>query len=268
MNRNPEKHPGAVKLRRQAEERLKQNQLGTGTESSEHRSEADLRRLQHELEVHQIELEMQNETLIEAQAATESALAKATDLFDFAPTGYFNFAADGTVLAVNLAGARLVGVGRAEIVRCPFRPLVLPEDQPTFIGFHERALRGSGRERCEVRLLRFGSDPIHVQIEAVASADGNEIRATVSDVSERHEAEAERGRLIAELQDAMAQVKQLGGMLPICASCKNIRDDKGYWKRIEEYIAGHSEATFSHGICPECLQRDYQDLGDAVLHNA
>ena len=63
-----------------------------------------------------------------------------------------------------------------------------------------------------------------------------------------------------ELQDALANVKQLTGMLPICASCKQIRDDKGYWSAVESYIGKHSEAVFSHGLCLECEKKAYEDL--------
>ncbi|MBI5873171.1 MAG: hypothetical protein HZB36_03400 [Candidatus Omnitrophica bacterium] len=62
-----------------------------------------------------------------------------------------------------------------------------------------------------------------------------------------------------QLSQALAQTKELRGMLPICASCKKIRDDKGYWNRIESYIQGHSKALFTHGICPECIKRLYPD---------
>jgi len=68
---------------------------------------------------------------------------------------------------------------------------------------------------------------------------------------------AEREKLIGELQDALAKVKLLSGLLPICASCKKIRDDQGYWKQIEVYIQSHSEAEFTHGICPDCAQKLY-----------
>jgi hypothetical protein len=60
-----------------------------------------------------------------------------------------------------------------------------------------------------------------------------------------------------ELQKALASIKILQGLLPICASCKKIRDDKGYWKQLEVYIRDHSEADFSHGICPECVEKLY-----------
>jgi PAS domain S-box-containing protein len=67
-------------------------------------------------------------------------------------------------------------------------------------------------------------------------------------------------QLFKDLQKAIAEVKQLGGLLPICSGCKKIRDDKGYWNQIEEYISEHSEAIFSHGLCPDCLKRLYPDL--------
>lgn len=67
-------------------------------------------------------------------------------------------------------------------------------------------------------------------------------------------------QIFKELKKAMTQVKRLSGLLPICASCKKIRDDKGYWKQIESYIRNHSEADFSHGMCPECMKRLYPGL--------
>lgn len=80
------------------------------------------------------------------------------------------------------------------------------------------------------------------------------------DITERKVAEQERERLITELREALAKVKILSGFLPICASCKKIRNDAGYWEQIEEYITGHSEAEFSHGICPECAEKMYPGL--------
>jgi PAS domain S-box-containing protein len=82
------------------------------------------------------------------------------------------------------------------------------------------------------------------------------------DISLQRQAEKEKDSLIAELKKAMGKVKMLSGLLPICASCKKIRDDKGYWNQIEAYIRTHSEAEFSHGICPECAQKLYSNLLD------
>jgi hypothetical protein len=79
----------------------------------------------------------------------------------------------------------------------------------------------------------------------------------VRDVSERKRIEEEREKLVGELQKALSEVKKLSGFLPICASCKKIRDDKGYWRQIEAYIRDHSEAEFSHGLCPDCAKKLY-----------
>ncbi len=80
------------------------------------------------------------------------------------------------------------------------------------------------------------------------------------DISDRIEAEKEKEELIEKLRETLSQVKQLSGLLPICALCKKIRDDKGYWNQIESYIKKHSEANFSHGLCPDCAKKLYPDL--------
>lgn len=85
-------------------------------------------------------------------------------------------------------------------------------------------------------------------------------RVLQSEIEERKRVENERERLIHELQEALAEVKTLSGLLPICSSCKKIRDDKGYWNQLESYISKHSEAEFSHGICPECAKKLYPEF--------
>jgi len=79
------------------------------------------------------------------------------------------------------------------------------------------------------------------------------------EMEERKRAQIEKDNLIVELKDALRKVKTLSGLLPICASCKKIRDDNGYWSQIESYIKSHSEAEFSHSICPDCAKKLYPD---------
>ena len=83
-----------------------------------------------------------------------------------------------------------------------------------------------------------------------------------SEIEERKRAEMEKDKLIIELKNALQEAKTLSGLLPICASCKKIRDDNGYWNQIETYIQTHSEAEFSHGICPDCVKKLYPDYND------
>ncbi|MEN8142058.1 MAG: PAS domain-containing protein [Thermodesulfobacteriota bacterium] len=82
---------------------------------------------------------------------------------------------------------------------------------------------------------------------------------TILDITEREKAAADKQRLINELQEALDKVKLLSGFIPICASCKKIRNDEGYWGQVEDYIREHSEAEFSHGICPDCAKELYPD---------
>lgn len=92
--------------------------------------------------------------------------------------------------------------------------------------------------------------------------DGKPLRVTGThaDITEKKEIELEKQRLTQELQTALNDVKVLSGLLPICSSCKNVRDDNGYWDKIETYISRHSDADFSHGICPDCAKKLYPDI--------
>jgi hypothetical protein len=85
-------------------------------------------------------------------------------------------------------------------------------------------------------------------------------KTLAKDIERRKQTEKENERLIFELQDALAKVKTLSGLIPICANCKNIRDDKGYWNQIESYIHEHADVSFSHGICPDCAKKLYPDI--------
>jgi transcriptional regulator with PAS, ATPase and Fis domain len=108
------------------------------------------------------------------------------------------------------------------------------------------------------RYLIFDASPIHHH-------DGELLGAveTLQDITVRKLMEEEKQRLNSELMDAMNQIKTLSGLIPICAACKKIRDDKGYWNQIESYLEEHSEAVFSHGLCPECFQIYFPDAAKA-----
>lgn len=87
-----------------------------------------------------------------------------------------------------------------------------------------------------------------------------------TEIEERKLAQIEKDKMIVELKEALLKIKTLSGLLPICASCKKIRDDNGYWNQIESYIKTHSEAEFSHSICPNCAKKLYPDL-DLYVEN-
>jgi PAS domain S-box-containing protein len=102
----------------------------------------------------------------------------------------------------------------------------------------------------EIRPVEVYSGPIIIKGKKI-------LYSIIHDISQRKKAEAEKERLIQELQEALSKIKTLSGFLPICSSCKKIRDDQGYWQQIESYIRDHSEAEFSHGICPDCAKKLY-----------
>lgn len=79
------------------------------------------------------------------------------------------------------------------------------------------------------------------------------------DITKRKKAETEREKVITELKQALKKVKTLSGLIPICSHCKKVRDDSGYWQKVEEYLSQHSDVDFSHGICPDCLKKYYPD---------
>ena len=98
---------------------------------------------------------------------------------------------------------------------------------------------------------------VEVHCFPIFDNDGNMVQMIeyCVDISERRKTAQEREKLIQDLQQALNEVKTLGGLLPICSSCKKIRDDKGYWNSLEQYISRHSDAEFSHGLCPACATR-------------
>ncbi len=118
--------------------------------------------------------------------------------------------------------------------------------------------------RREVAELAFGCRWIEAVADPFPEPTEDRVDAVhlVHDITERKRSEAERERLIGELRHAMGQVKTLAGLLPICSKCKRIRDDQGYWQRLETYFMEHSLATFTHSLCPECLEHLYPGLFD------
>jgi hypothetical protein len=118
-------------------------------------------------------------------------------------------------------------------------------------------------QRASVRDLRRSRDELE---QRVRERTADLIRANTAlqtDIEERSRLAHERERLLRELQAALANVKTLTGLLPICASCKRIRNDQGYWDQVETYITKRSDAKFTHGTCPECARRMYPGLFDA-----
>ncbi len=147
--------------------------------------------------------------------------------------------------------------------RLVVRPVVVLSDAVSRIG---EEIDAEGRVGIEgpVEIRRLAAS-INTMLEGVARTTrllAGKNAQLAQEIAERRELEQEKEKLIAGLQEALAQVKTLSGFLPICASCKKIRDDSGYWKQIEAYISAHADVTFSHGICPDCAEKLYGDFLD------
>jgi hypothetical protein len=114
------------------------------------------------------------------------------------------------------------------------------------------------RKQVEVELQKAHDELEHCIKERTADLEKAN-KQLQHEVKERVATEQQKEELINKLQIALSEIKKLSGLLPICASCKIIRDDRGYWNQIETYISSHSEAVFSHSLCPECMDKLYGD---------
>lgn len=171
----------------------------------------------------------------------------------------------GGDLAFISEGAKdLVAVPAESVASYVGRELdfVLEEDREALLQAVEGSAQALSPLEHECRLVPLEGDRKWIRIIArPRKGDGGEIiwDGIALDVTVRREAEEERERLIDELQEALGQIKTLEGLLPICASCKRVRDDTGYWNQIESYIRERSDAEFTHSICPECATKLYPE---------
>ena len=177
----------AAELRSQAEAKLSERKKKTVAPPA---TEPDPQRLVHELEVHQIELEMQNEEMLQSRAQVEAGLRQYTDLYDFAPIGYFTLVRDGAIHQVNLAGANLLGVERGALIKRRFGVFVSARSRTTFSVFLDDVFTSGSNETCEVTLQKDGSAPRLVHIEAITKDGQREVcYAVVVDITERKQME-------------------------------------------------------------------------------
>ena len=190
-----------------------------------------------------------------AAEALRDSEKKYRDLVDNSPVGIYRSNIRGDVLFANEALTRMTGYSSAELMKEGVQKTYKRgSDRDLLI----RTLREKGKvSDFEFDLVKKNGESIRVMLNAVL--EGETLTGMIVDITERKRAEEERERLIRELQEALAQIKTLSGLLPICSWCKKIRDDTGYWRQIEAYVSEHSEAEFTHGICPDCLGKTYRE---------
>ena len=197
MSSEKDQHTAATKLRRRAEKHL-QTQT---TEVEISRTGDEPQRLLQELQVHQVELEMQNAELCRVRDEVEATLEKYTELYDFAPVGYVTFDRCGVICAINLAGAKLLGVERGRLTGRSFSQFVANEGRLFFSEFLEKIFTSQSKQSCELSLATAESSPLIVQIEAVAATSGEECRAAIIDISIRRKLEEKLENLLIDLDN-------------------------------------------------------------------
>jgi PAS domain S-box-containing protein len=170
---------------------------------------------------------------------------------------------DGTILTWNAGAEKIYGYTIEEVRGKSVSILVPPYRPEELRELYEKIKGGSPVDWYETIRRRKDGTIIHVALtlspikDSVGKVVG--VSAIERDITARKREEEERIKLIGELTEALGNVKTLRGLLPICASCKKIRDDHGYWQKVESYISEHTQAEFTHGICPDCLRRLYPE---------
>ena len=218
-----------------------------------------------ELEQRVKALEIEAVKLKHAEEELRKSEAKYADLYDNAPDMYVSVDAETTqILQCNQTLADKLGYSKEEIVGCSifdmYHAACMDMVKKTFCVFVET---GEVRD-TELQLKRKDGSKIDVSLNVTSVRDKSGkilySRSSWRDITKRKLAERALLQEQERLKDALSRIKTLSGMLPICATCKKIRDDKGYWSQIESYIRQHSEAEFSHSICPDCAKKHYPDF--------
>jgi PAS domain S-box-containing protein len=169
----------------------------------------------------------------------------------------------GNFKRLNAAWEKTLGFSLEELQSVPMFDFVHPEDRQRTLDQNlkvkngGRALAFENRYRCKDGSYRW------LLWNATADLEHEVIYSVARDITERKRADEERERLLRELQAALAEVRELQKILPICSYCRNIRDDENYWQTVESYISHHTNTRFSHGICPACFENVVEsELGD------
>ena len=206
MNRNrgdPKKSP---ELRKNSVEKLKKKPADRQKLPVNNPSEVI-----HELEAHQIELETQNEELHRSQAQLEESRSRYSDLYDFAPIGYFVFDSNGLILEVNLSGATQLGVERSYLVKKPFSFYISRDDRNLFCLHREKSLETKTKQTCEIRLVRKDGSQLYALLDTVAIENSKDnsirLRTIVHDITERKDAEEKLNNLTTTLKQNMQKIQ-------------------------------------------------------------
>lgn len=191
----------------------------------------------------------------------EEARSHLAAVVESSDDGIISTSSDGRLLTWNTGAEKIFGYSGHETRGQHFEFLIAPPQKERIHDIFTKVVRGESVNRIQTICLRkdFRAIDVSLTISAIKNPSGEikGVSAIARDITDRKRAEAEREKLLRDLQQALSEVKTLSGLLPICASCKKIRDDEGYWHQVEVYVQRHSRAAFTHGFCPECMKRLY-----------
>jgi len=200
----------------------------------------------------------------QAEKALKKSEKRFKQLFEYAPEPYYLSDMNGFFLDGNKAAEKIIGYSKEELIGKSFfdLDLLLPEQLPMAAELLEKNKNGQATGPDEFKLKAKDGREIFSEILTFPMGINGEqmVLGIARDITKHKQNEIERERLIKELQDSLEEVKTLRGFIPICASCKKIRDDEGYWQKLEKYIQDRSDAKFSHSICPDCVDTHYPDI--------
>lgn len=166
---------------------------------------------------------------------------------------------NGYFRRLNPAWERTLGFTREELMSRPFIEFVHPDDRQRTLEQNRTVRHGGQALGFENRYLCKDGSFRWLLWNAAPDIAENVIYSAARDITARKQAEDERERLVRELQTALAEVRALREILPICSYCRRIRDDQDYWQTVESYISRHTKTRFSHGICPTCMTTEIRD---------
>ena len=186
-------------------------------------------------------------------------------LIELSPLGIGVIDVNGNIIDVNQAYASMFGYRIPELLKLHFRDLSHPDD---FDREQELMVSLSNGEQADFSMEKRHKHQdghyfwTHITVGKACDiyGPGEFYFGFLSDISEQKALEDERNKLIDELKNALVEIKELNGYLPICSKCKKIRDDEGYWQQVEKYIMDRTDAQFSHSYCPECYESELKKI--------
>jgi PAS domain S-box-containing protein len=251
---------GEAKMRSRAEE-IARLTSDRSPDSVEALSPEDTQRILHELRVHQIELEMQNEELIRAQAELDSARARYFDLYDRAPVGYATISDKGFILEANLTAATLLGFSRGALANLPISRLIFKEDLDVYEKYREQLFYTGEQQSFELRMVKKNNTAFWARLELTIAQVGDEVfvcRAVMIDITERKRAEEEKEKLQGQLLQAkkMESIGRLAG---------GVAHD---FNNMLSVILGHTELAFEQVAPGQPLYESLQEISKAAKRSA